>query len=157
MTTTDTRFLQIIVVGLDGSPGSSEALEWTAKLAHSTGARVIAAHVLTYDRELLRDLTPDTMRSWRRELESELRTKWVEPLKTAGVEYDCKFFEADSPAEGLLHLADGAEAALLVVGSRGRGGLVGRLLGSTSYKLAHHAHHPVVVVPSEWARQEVAA
>ena len=157
MTNPKSTFMRLLVVGLDGSDGSQSALDWAAKLAGTTGAQVVAAHVLTYNRELLLDLTPDTMRTWRLDLERELRTQWVEPLEAAGIEHDCEFLESDSPAEGLLDLADRERADLIVVGSRGRGGLVGRILGSTSYKLAHHSHRPVIVVPPDWSRQIVAA
>jgi nucleotide-binding universal stress UspA family protein len=48
------------------------------------------------------------------------------------------------PAEVLLEAAKDAD--LLVVGSRGRGGFSGMLLGSVSTQLAHHASCPILIV-----------
>ena len=51
----------------------------------------------------------------------------------------------DLPASAVLDAA--ADADLVVVGSRGRGGLKGMLLGSVSQKVVHHSPCPVVVIP----------
>jgi nucleotide-binding universal stress UspA family protein len=48
------------------------------------------------------------------------------------------------PAQVLLNVADRAD--LLVVGSRGHGGVAGALLGSVSQHCAHHARCPVLIV-----------
>lgn len=52
-----------------------------------------------------------------------------------------------SPAEAIRKTADGEDAELLVVGSRGHGGLRSAVLGSVSRELATRARRPVVVVP----------
>jgi nucleotide-binding universal stress UspA family protein len=143
-------FLDLLVVGADGSGGSERALIWAAQLALATGATVLAVHVLTYNRELLRDLTPDTMRAWRLELHDDLQGPWVDALRIAGVAHRCAVVEADSPASGLLDTADREGAGLVVVGARGHGGLTDRVLGGVSYRVSHRAHQPVVVVPPDW-------
>lgn len=142
---------QILVVGADGSDGSRGALTWAGRLALATGAQVLAVHVLTYNSELLRDVTLDTMRTWRSELKDDLRTRWVEPLIAAGVEHRCLVVEGESPATGLLETADRERADVVIVGAKGRGGLTDRILGGVSYRVTHRAHQPVVVVPLNWS------
>jgi nucleotide-binding universal stress UspA family protein len=62
----------------------------------------------------------------------------------AGVEVTSLAIGDAHPAEALIDAA--ADAQLLVVGSRGRGGFAGLLLGSVSQQCVHHARCPVVVV-----------
>lgn len=51
-------------------------------------------------------------------------------------------------ADVILDVADQVDASLIVLGSRGRRGLVALLAGSTSTHVLHAAHRPVLVVPS---------
>jgi len=68
----------------------------------------------------------------------------LEKIKDFDIDVDASVENGD--ASGVL-LELGREADLLVVGSRGRGGFVGRLLGSVSSALPAHASCPTVVVP----------
>jgi nucleotide-binding universal stress UspA family protein len=152
VSTASSRFLQVIVVGTDGSEGALRAMEWAAGLAGAGAACVRAVHVLTYDREFVRDLTLDTMTTWRRNLESSLKSAWVAPLHDQGIPHRWTLVEDESPAAGLIRAADREQADLIVVGTRGRSTFGGRVLGSTSYSLTHHSRRPVVVVPPTWHR-----
>lgn len=156
MSESPSRFLQVIVVGTDGSDGALRAMEWAAGLAEAGHASVRVVHVLTYDREFVRDLSLDTMTTWRRTLETALKTSWVGPLRDRHVSHRCVLIEDESPAAGLIRAADREQADLIVVGARGRSTFANRVLGSTSYSLTHNAHRPVIVVPPSW-RQPAAA
>ena len=136
-----------IVVGVDGTDDSERALAWSARLAVTTNAEVLAVHVLTYDREFIRDMSPETMTTWRQQLHRDLESTWVTALATAGVRHRCLLVEAESAAGGLLEAADAQGADLVVVGSTHHGALAERLLGSTPSQLIRHGHHPVTVVP----------
>jgi nucleotide-binding universal stress UspA family protein len=119
-------------------------------MAGAMGASVTALHVLTYNHELLRDLTPDTMRTWRRDLQHDLETSWVAPLRAASIPVRCRVVEADSPSSGLIAVAQEVHADLVVVGAQGHGNLSERVLGGVTYRLAHRSKTPVVVVPPSW-------
>jgi len=54
--------------------------------------------------------------------------------------------DSASIAETLIAIADERDARAIVVGSRGLGGIKARVLGSTSRKLLHDTHRPVLVV-----------
>jgi nucleotide-binding universal stress UspA family protein len=69
----------------------------------------------------------------------------VAAVDTTGVTVERKVITG-SAAHVLVEQAKGA--SLLVVGSRGRGGFSGLLLGSVSQQTAHHAPCPIVIVPS---------
>ena len=74
------------------------------------------------------------------------------PTSQAIAEWTAKYPDVDvrrhvmqgRPADILVDPSEGA--ALVVVGSRGRGGFSGLLLGSVSRNVVHRAHCPVVVV-----------
>jgi nucleotide-binding universal stress UspA family protein len=148
-----------IVVGVDGSPESKEALRWALEEAHlrETPVRAVWAWELPLEFEPLMaavPLTPgylpdgaDTAEQLRevteRQLEAVVAEVAREVPEAAGVQVERQAVEGH-PADVLVEAARGAE--LLVVGSRGRGGFTGLLLGSVSQACAHHASCPVVIV-----------
>ncbi len=148
MTIGDNPGPQTLVVGVDRSEGSARAVAWVADFARRCGGEVVAVHVLTYDHELLEDLSLDTVRNWRQELTDELRATWTAPLE--GVEHQSLVVEAGSTAAGLLEAVADVGADLVVVGAHGRAGLASRMLGGVSYRVTHQSPVPVVVVPPDW-------
>lgn len=131
-----------IVVGVDGSPLSVEALRWAIGHADALGATVQA--VTGYDIPWTILLTPTyTDEDYTRDAREALDRSVAEAIDPAsGVEVE-KLLIQERPALALTHLAEGA--ALLVVGSHGRGELPGMHLGSVSGYCVHHAPCPVLV------------
>ena len=139
------------MTGLDGSASSLRALRWAIHLARCTGAAV------------------DVVAVWRcpvcaggcgrasggagpgcafEEIAEKIVAGAIGDALGAGGEVRLRTWvvEGDS-AEVLLNASDGAD--LLVVGSRGDGGLTGAPLGSVSQHCVHHACCPVIVIRGE--------
>lgn len=136
-----------IVVGADGSAGSHGAIEWAGTRAAELGAEVLAVLVVRPFGEFILELPPLPGHVVS-DLHDALERSWCKPLRDAGVKYRSVVVE-DDPANGLLKAADEEHADMLVLGAQGHGGVVHRVLGSVSYKVAHHATCPVVIVPTK--------
>lgn len=132
-----------IVVGVDGSPASQQALRWAAGIAATTGAQIEAVTAWQY---------PPVF-SW-----AIVQSDWnpADDMEKSLVAAVDEVFGTERPADLKLTTREGHPSAVLldagtgalmiVVGSRGRGGFAGLLLGSVSAHVAEHAHCPVLVV-----------
>ncbi|MFF9481868.1 universal stress protein [Streptomyces sp. NPDC014733] len=137
-----------IVVGVDGSESSRAALAWAVRQAELTHATVNAVTAWEYP-PLYGSLgwleAPDELRATLElsagQALSDTVGSVVDPRTGPRVETVVAYGTA---AAVLLDAARGAD--LLVVGSRGRGGFSGALLGSVSRHCTAHAPCPVVVV-----------
>lgn len=134
-----------IVVGVDGSQASIDAVRWAAAQAQMTGAALdvvmtwavpMAAYAYAAPMPTSYDLCPQS----EQEL-GEIVQRVVGEFP--GVEVSSTLIEG-SAGQALVAAAVGAD--LLVVGSRGHGAVVGILLGSVSEYCVTHAGCPVVVV-----------
>jgi nucleotide-binding universal stress UspA family protein len=137
----------VIVVGVDGSEASKEALRWALEESRLRRSRLRAVYAWLYpqiggrgyippdvlDPEILRQTAQERLDGFVAEVAGE----------TPGVELE-RLVDQGPAAQVLVEAAKGAE--LLVVGSRGHGGFAGLLLGSVSQQCAHHAPCPVVIV-----------
>ena len=132
-----------IVVGVDSSEPSKDALRWAARQAELTGSELRA--VMAWDIPTTAYWAP-LPESWNLEeasrgaLEATVHETLGDPLPVKCTTVVSK----GRPA--LVLLEEAQDADLLVVGSRGHGGFAGMLIGSVSEHCATHAQCPVVVV-----------
>lgn len=141
-----------VVLGIDGSPTSETATAWAFDEASLRETDLLAVHTWTdyvSDTAYARASLLVTDWSWMEEEQAEILAErlagWQEKYPDVTVR---KVVARDRPAHHLIEQATNAQ--LLVVGSRGRGGFTGMLLGSTSRKLIYHAPCPVLIArPSE--------
>lgn len=133
-----------VVVGIDGSPVSEAALAFAYEEAALRGAPLVAVHTWT---DLVADPVLAPLLDWEA-IEVDEQVVLAERLAGwAGKFPDVvvrRVVRRDRPAHALLAEAVGAQ--LLVVGSRGRGGFAGLLLGSVGHAVLHRSPCPVVVV-----------
>ena len=132
----------VIVVGIDGSDLSIDALKWAADHARRIHGRILA--VTGYEVPWTIFLAPTaTEADYARAAREVLARTVVEALGSdPDIEVD-KELSQDNPARALTRLSRGAE--LLVVGSHGRGELPGMHLGSVAGYCVHHAPCPVLL------------
>ncbi|MET9774050.1 universal stress protein [Streptomyces sp. NPDC006367] len=132
-----------VIAAVDGSQDGLRALDWAADAARARGAPLRVAHVRQYavwaQADVLVAGPADTgedpaIEEARARLRERADAPETEYLTVEGV-----------PGAVLPEL--GADAQLLVLGSRGRGGFTSLLLGSNGLAAARDAECPVVVVP----------
>jgi nucleotide-binding universal stress UspA family protein len=139
-----------IIVGIDGSAPSRCALDWAVDEAVQTGGEIDAvlaygsglawidvgsdaqAFIIEHSAERANHVLHEVLDDVALPTEATVR---IHPIVVEG-----------EPARVLVEMA--READLLIVGTRGRGGFAGLLLGSVSQRCAEHSTCPVVVVPS---------
>ncbi|MDG4802056.1 universal stress protein [Micromonospora sp. WMMD980] len=130
-----------VVVGSDGSDSALRALGFAMERAAQRDVPLRVLRVWSPPGGSPVDFDPeDVAANERTAVEAEL-TPWRETFPDVPVEISA----VPGSAASLLVEASGS-AQLVVVGSRGRGGLGGMLLGSVSQQLIQHAHCPVAVV-----------
>jgi nucleotide-binding universal stress UspA family protein len=162
-----------IVVGVDGSPGSDAALRWALDEARLRGSRLRVVHAYEAPHVAFSDaavgaagiptppvLAPEDVERVRESAEEQARSVVDAALRRvagegAGDRPDIERAALVGPAAQTL-IEAGRDAELLVLGSRGRGGFLGLLLGSVTQQCAHHPPCPVVILPPPTEQDEPA-
>lgn len=140
-----------ILIATDGSELASKALDHGLRLARAVGAR---ATVLTVREPFrLMSLSPaqvgESARTWgeqaRRQTEATLADATAR-AREAGVECETLAIEHDSPHTAIIDTAHIGGSDLIVMASRGRGGLSAMVLGSQTMKVLTRSDIPVLVL-----------
>ncbi|MGV9669673.1 universal stress protein [Gordonia sp. NPDC003504] len=134
-----------VVVGVDGSPTSTDAITQAFAQAGYLDTSLIAVHAYGgFSGAAFYESGEDVLR----ELNDEARETLGARLAGYSQDYPDVDVEtvvtSDSPSDRITELSK--DAQLVVVGSRGRGGFRGLMLGSTSQAVLHVAQCPVMVV-----------
>jgi nucleotide-binding universal stress UspA family protein len=136
-----------IVVGVDGSACARTALSWAGRLAGRTGLPLLVVRAWSLTTAPRPDCWEPAYVPPLAEYEAAVRQALDDDVAAAGLPADvavtCSAVHR-APVDALVAAASGAE--LLVVGSRGRGGARGRLLGSVATSVLRAVDCPVTVV-----------
>jgi nucleotide-binding universal stress UspA family protein len=153
-----------IVVGVDGSPGSDAALRWALDEARLRGSRLRVVHVYHPAQVALSEtgvgapagipapsVVSDDLERARAAAEEQARAvvdSALNRVRGDGTKEPPEIERAIlAGPEAQVLIESGRDAELLVLGSRGRGGFLGLLLGSVTQQIAHHPPCPVVILP----------
>ncbi|MFB7873791.1 universal stress protein [Nocardia sp. NPDC056064] len=130
-----------VVVGVDGSQCSAEAVAIAFDEAARRDARLVAVHAWS---EFFRYDARPTMQTQAEALLAESLAGYAEKYPDVAVE---RVVVEKRPAAAVLGAAE--DAQLIVVGSHGRGGFVGMTLGSVAHAVLHGADCPLIVARPE--------
>ncbi|MFF4150431.1 universal stress protein [Streptomyces sp. NPDC001651] len=139
-----------VLLAVDGSPAARGAVEFAFSQATRHGTDLVALHVWSNrtERAYASPADPPFVTYDEGRLHDEEERVLAEALGGMGDLYPDVRVERRLVRGRVRHtlIEAGADAGLLVVGARGRGGFTGLLLGSVSQAVLHHAPCPVAVV-----------
>jgi nucleotide-binding universal stress UspA family protein len=146
-----------VVLAIDGSEEASRAAEAAVELCEKTGSELHVVHVgedfyLTAVTDL--DMVAQTWVAQEyaeseanfEQIAREVLDAEVEKVEAAGGTVAQAHLRVGRADAEIVDLAEEIEAGLVVLGSRGLGGVKRALMGSVSYSVVRHAHCPVLVV-----------
>ena len=133
-----------ILLATDGSPDARRAAQTAVELAERTGSELHVVHVGEYLPTFLAQTEEEPAEL--RDAAKRLLDEEAERVSSAGGTVAATHLRLGRPAEQIVNLSEELDAGVIVVGSRGLGGLRRALMGSVSDAVVRHAHCPVFVV-----------
>lgn len=139
--------MSTILVGVDGSAESTKAAQWAAKTAEVEGAglKIVAAYTTTTSDYAPGLVIPQDVIDAIRDEASGIVQEAANAAREVAPEVSLSGSIVEGDASRVL-LELGEEADMIVIGTRGLGGLKGLLLGSVSTNVAAHSKGKVVVL-----------
>jgi nucleotide-binding universal stress UspA family protein len=137
---------ETIVVGIDGSECSDQALRWAINEARLSDRSLLLVHVWHWRTDAVASPMALVGTSDAHQAGRHLLGRAAAQARRHGVTVTTKLLEGAAPTT-LASVADGA--AMLVVGSHGHRGMGKMLFGSVSRGCIQHARCPVVVMPAQ--------
>jgi nucleotide-binding universal stress UspA family protein len=139
---------ELVIVGVDGSAESVEALRWAARYARASGAEVHAVRAWHYPSAVGPGPEGRAPAAVTGQVEQEMQGQLDDALARAFPEGRPDFVQTrlayGHSADALIRAAEDAD--LLVVGNKGHGAFAGMVLGSVSMHCVTSARCPVVVI-----------
>jgi nucleotide-binding universal stress UspA family protein len=142
-----------LLVPSDGSETSSKAVHEAVKLARCSGARITILHAqpnvplpVVGMGEMLDASTMEALIAATRKDSDRLLAEASRIAAEGGITASCERVQSDLPHKVILEAAERLGCDLIVMGSHGRRGLQGLLLGSQTQRVLLNAPCPVLVV-----------
>ncbi len=135
-----------LLIGYDGSANAKKALDYGIDFAMHAGSGLTIVTVFAKVPEYLGSPQYDETVAHLTAEANRLAEMAAEQARACNIERVHVEVLQGSPAECILAVAETRGCDCIVVGTRGRDGMAGLLLGSVSDRLAHHARVPVLIV-----------
>jgi nucleotide-binding universal stress UspA family protein len=144
-----------ILLTTDGSQEAGLAAKTAADIARLSNSELHVVHVEGFSPYPLAAYSPlgyldtETIQTILEERDSEARKildEQVSHIEGSGGTVSSSYLRQGRPDEEIVNLAEEMGAGLIVMGSRGLGGVRRALMGSVSDSVVRHAHCPVLVV-----------
>jgi nucleotide-binding universal stress UspA family protein len=136
-----------ILLATDGSPHADLAARVAVDLARSTGSRLhVVAVGRTFPAAVYDEYAESRSEDLRREAQ-EVLDEQIRKIEESGGNVAVGHLKMNEKRdEAIVHLAEDIDAGMIVIGSRGFGGMRRALMGNVADSVVRHAHCPVLVV-----------
>lgn len=145
-----------ILVAVDGSMNSLEALEYAVESAKWSESKIIVVNIqpsynMIHTRLLIKE---EQIKDFQRELFEEATNAADKYLQDQKMDYELVLKIGD-PAQQICQLAKELHVRYIALGSRGMGKLKGAILGSVSNGVIHQSEVPIVIIPQKKQEHDI--